>query len=304
VARYRLRFHLQEVDLQRGVTLLGRSEDCEVTIEDPLVSRRHARILLDGDDVTLEDLGSRNGVRVNGKVVRGSLKLSDGDRVRIGTQEFVFCRFEAENARRAKTTGVLRLCAQCKLPYAREMVSCPNCGATEQTDEETLSGTFGASSQHSWSVQLLIEALEKAVALGRPADTDRILRRATLTLEERIAMGGSINPDQIVPIARVAASLCMEQDDPTWGMWIASFYTRAAIFPPAPVSEELARLLAKHSQLKDSIEPLIARARMLDGSPSRDDSEALARLTRRVLTGEDTGQFEVSEAATQVPPKN
>jgi hypothetical protein len=304
VARYRLRFHLQEVDLQRGITLIGRSEDCEVTIEDPLVSRPHARIVVDGDDITLEDLGSRNGVRLNSKPVRGSAKLTDGDRVRIGTQEFVFCRFEAEAARRAKTTGVLRLCAACKLPYAREMVACPNCGATEQTDEETLSGTFGASSQHSWSVQLLIEALEKAVALSRPVDTDRILRRATLTLEERVAMGGSLNPEQIVPIARVAASLCLEQDDPTWGMWIASFYTRAAVFPPAPVSEDLVRLLGKHPQLKESIEPLIARARLLDGSPSRDDSEALARLTRRVLTGEDTGQFEAAEGPTAVPPKN
>lgn len=304
MARYRLRFHLQEVDLQRGITLIGRSEDCEVTIEDPLVSRRHARILVDGDDITLEDLGSRNGVRLNGKSIKGSAKLTDGDRVRIGTQEFVFCRFEAEAARRAKTTGVLRLCAKCKLPYAREMVSCPNCGATEQTDEETLSGTFGASSQHSWSVQLLIEALDKAIGLARPADTDRILRRATLLLEERLASGGSINPEQIVPIAGVAAALCAEQEDATWGMWIASFYTRAAIFPPAKVSESLGTLLGKHPDLKDSIDPLIARARLLDGTPPREDSEALARLTRRVLTGDDTGQFEVIDKVTAAPSKS
>jgi pSer/pThr/pTyr-binding forkhead associated (FHA) protein len=303
VARYRLRFHLQEVDLQRGVTLIGRSEDCEVTIEDPLVSRRHARILIDGDDVTLEDLGSRNGVRLNGKPLRGSARVVDGDRVRIGTQEFVLCRFEADAARRAKTTGVLRLCAHCKLPYAREMVSCPNCGATEQTDDETLSGSFGASSQHSWSVQLLIEALEKAILLQRPADADRILRRATTLLEERMASGGTVNAEQIVPLARVAARLCVDQDDPAWGTWIASFYTRAAIFPPAVISEDLARLLNKYVELKEFVDPLIARARLLDGTPSREDSDALARLSRRAAAADDTGQFE-AEKPTAVPPKN
>ena len=66
MARYRLRFLLQEFDLPRGATLIGRSSDCHVTIEDPLVSRQHARIVIDGDDATLQDLGSRNGVKLNG----------------------------------------------------------------------------------------------------------------------------------------------------------------------------------------------------------------------------------------------
>src|SRR5580693_10224660 len=94
MTRYRLRFHLQEVDLHQGVTYIGRSEECGVTIEDPLVSRRHARIIYEGDDVTIEDLGSRNGVRVNGRPLQGSVSLTDGDRVRIGTQDFVFCRIQ------------------------------------------------------------------------------------------------------------------------------------------------------------------------------------------------------------------
>ena len=58
MARYRLRFLLQEFDLPRGATILGRSSDCHVTIEDPLVSRQHARIMVRGEEATLEDLGS------------------------------------------------------------------------------------------------------------------------------------------------------------------------------------------------------------------------------------------------------
>ena len=303
MARFRLRFHLQEIDLQRGVTLIGRSEECEVTIEDPLVSRRHARILIEGDAATLEDLGSRNGVKVNGKSMKAPTRLDDGDRVRIGTQEFVFLRVDADQARRARTTGVLRLCAQCKLPYARELIACPSCGATEQTDEETLSGSFGAASQYSWSVQLLIEALEKAESLGRREDAERILRRATTMLEERLVSGGRIQKELVPPLARAAARAGLATGDASWGSWIASFYARAGLFPPAAVSDDLARLVARFADLRETVRELVDRSRRLDGTPPREDTDAMARLTRRVSAGDDTGGFE-AEKPTAIPPKN
>src|SRR3954469_23152323 len=91
LARFRLRFLLQEIDLPQGDTVIGRSATCQVTIEDPLVSREHARIRIAGDRATIEDLGSRNGVQVAGVAIAGLHSLRDGERVRIGTQEMVFC---------------------------------------------------------------------------------------------------------------------------------------------------------------------------------------------------------------------
>ena len=125
VARYRLRFLLQEFDLPRGATILGRSSDCHVTIEDPLVSRHHARIVLEGDRAVVYDLNSRNGVKVNGAAVKDPVELKDGDRLRIGTQELVFCRVEAAPNASAKTTGFLRHCARCRMPYPQEAGACP-----------------------------------------------------------------------------------------------------------------------------------------------------------------------------------
>lgn len=281
MARYRLRFHLQEVDLRHGITYIGRSEECEVTIEDPLVSRRHARILFEGDNVILEDLGSRNGVRVNGSPVQTAQSLVDGDRVRIGTQDFVFCRVQQRAVERhSKTTGVLRLCGQCKAPYAREMISCPNCGTAEQADEETLSGAFGPVSQYAWSVQLLMEALEKALGLDRLADADRILRRATALLEERLASGEKVQPVQLAPLALAAERICNATGAVTWGIWLSEFCVRAEIFPPAAVSDRLAALRLRHSELSEPIERLLAYCRGVDGSPEREDREAIVRLTR------------------------
>ncbi len=277
MSRFRLRFHLQEIDLQGGITTLGRSEECEFTIEDPLVSRRHAQISVDGDEVRLIDLGSRNGVRLNGRPVTGSAPLQDGDRVRIGTQDLVFTRVvpRANAANLNRTTGVLRLCAQCKLPFARETTSCPHCGAIEQTDDETLSGTFGHESQHSWSVQLLLDATDKALGMGRVPDADRMLRRATGLFEDRISEGGPVEPEQVARAAMVAARVCEATKEPSWGGWIAQFYRRAALLPPANVAERLGQLAEAHAELKDLIAE-IGRASP-ESDLTRDDVNARVR---------------------------
>jgi predicted component of type VI protein secretion system len=130
-ARYRLRFLLQEFDLPTGHTLIGRGDDCHITIFDPAISRRHARIFVDAEHAFLEDLGSRNGCRVNGIPLKGTIELTDGDRLRIGTQELVLSEVKATtSAVIHRQTGSLCFCASCRAAYAKEMDSCPHCGST------------------------------------------------------------------------------------------------------------------------------------------------------------------------------
>jgi hypothetical protein len=283
VARYRLRFLLQEFDLPRGTTLIGRSSDCQVTIEDPLVSRQHARILNDGEVAKVEDLGSRNGVKLNGIAVKQEATLKDGDRLRIGTQELVFCKVEATAASSAKTTGFLRHCSTCRLPYPREMVACPNCGAAESADsvaeEDTLSGQFGASSQGAWSVQLLIEVLEKALSLGRAADAERILRRATAQIEERVLEGDKIDPRQLQALSIAAAKMSLDSGEPTWGSWVAQIHRRMSVVPPRPVVESLAGLVARYpDEVGDAVEDLAAHCRGTLHAMSPEQAESVSRL--------------------------
>lgn len=64
--------------------LIGRSSELDMVLVEDMVSRRHARISVDGEQVTIEDLGSTNGTFVNGERVK-RMGLSDGDRVLIGT---------------------------------------------------------------------------------------------------------------------------------------------------------------------------------------------------------------------------
>jgi putative peptide zinc metalloprotease protein len=68
---------------------VGRAPDSDVRLDDPSVSRRHARLRVDGDVPAIEDAGSRSGTWVDDHRVSGAETLTDGARVRVGDQELV-----------------------------------------------------------------------------------------------------------------------------------------------------------------------------------------------------------------------
>ena len=63
---------------------MGRDEDADIRVDEPLVSRRHARIERRGDGWVVVDLGSTNLTRVNGQRVRRERELEDGDELQFG----------------------------------------------------------------------------------------------------------------------------------------------------------------------------------------------------------------------------
>jgi hypothetical protein len=75
---------------QRRV-VLGRSRDCDIQLNDANASRRHAELRQEGASYWIVDLGSTNGMEVNGKRVKRA-KLSDGDTITIGSTDVTFGR--------------------------------------------------------------------------------------------------------------------------------------------------------------------------------------------------------------------
>lgn len=79
-----------EIEVSAAGTVLGRSSQCDVRLEDPNASRQHARISASDGAWRLEDLGSTNGVLVNGARVAGSTPLKSGDRIQLGHTDLTF----------------------------------------------------------------------------------------------------------------------------------------------------------------------------------------------------------------------
>jgi ABC-type multidrug transport system ATPase subunit len=68
--------------------VIGRSSDCDLVLEDVMVSRRHARIQQKDGKVWIEDLNSSNGVYINGKKINSKQQVTEKDKVRIGLFSF------------------------------------------------------------------------------------------------------------------------------------------------------------------------------------------------------------------------
>jgi Protein of unknown function (DUF3662)/FHA domain len=78
-------------ELQKQSIVIGRSKDCDIRVSDPNVSRRHAEIRQEGSAYWIVDLGSTNGISVNGHALKRA-KLDDEDRITLGSTELVFKR--------------------------------------------------------------------------------------------------------------------------------------------------------------------------------------------------------------------
>ena len=92
----------QVIDVDEGAEILvGRSSAATIQIDDPKVSREHARIIRRDGALQLVDLGSRNGTRVNGKPARGlTLPLASGDTIGVGQTEILVAETAGQRDRR------------------------------------------------------------------------------------------------------------------------------------------------------------------------------------------------------------
>jgi hypothetical protein len=72
-----------------GVTL-GRSRECDIVLQDPNVSRKHAEVRPRGGSWVVSDLGSTNGSRLNGRSIEGSEVVKPGDQIELGSTRLTF----------------------------------------------------------------------------------------------------------------------------------------------------------------------------------------------------------------------
>jgi len=104
---YWLRHRGTAYPVHRGDCILGRAPHCFLVLSAEQVSREHAIVRLVGDGFEVEDLGSRNGLSVNGRRVEGRRRLEPGDVLEIGGERLeVVRRVSRDQAATAQGDGV------------------------------------------------------------------------------------------------------------------------------------------------------------------------------------------------------
>ena len=211
-ARFWLRFGDHDVELPQGETVLGRSVKCQLVIDDPLVSRSHARIVVNGSRVGIEDLGSANGVLVNGERLAGTREIVQGDRVALGQQSFE-----------------LYVAAPSDRPKRDERMSARTLSGLKSSDVRVESQDVGVTdaTRRGDALDLLAGVAEKVLSLGRGEEAERILATYLRNFLLQARQNGSIEPELAEKAATYAVRLGEATGKGSWIDYVFELYTVA-----------------------------------------------------------------------------
>ena len=249
-ARYALNYRTGSAPLLKTETTIGRSASCDVVLDSALVSRRHARILMSDAGLFIEDLGSRNGIIVNGTLVRGSARLSIGDRLRIGPEilELVEQASDGTDESTVEPRRVLddrkatlssepsaaRLAARLSSPAPSNML--PSADDAEPEDDATRRADI---------LELLSNTVDKSFAYGKGQEAERLLSGHLMARLQQARRGSILPPEMVTRAARYAVRLAAVTEKPSWLDYVVSLYTALAQPLPLPIVDEMYALVRK-----------------------------------------------------------
>ncbi|MEO5729589.1 MAG: FHA domain-containing protein [Byssovorax sp.] len=235
----RLRYLAHDLEVPVGQFLIGRTPECQLSLDDPLVSRRHAILMIQNDGVFVQDLGSRNGVFING--VRAELRtpVSDGDVIRIGTQELVLSGIKEVPSAPKPTQGKYDMIATMQDVRVNELLEDidPPTSVTPRRPR-----TDPGRRVHGLS--LIGGVADKALQLGRTEEAERLLTRS---LQEAItkARAGNLPLEHAEKAAFYATRLAAGTKRGGWIDYVFELYTLLRAQLPARLVDELYAVMRK-----------------------------------------------------------
>jgi predicted component of type VI protein secretion system len=285
LSRFRLRYLHHDLEMSEGEFAVGRNASCQLSLDDPLVSRRHALLVVSGDTVTVRDLGSRNGVLVNGEKIDGTVTVGDGDRILIGAQEMTLVAMSGASPQPRRNRSLNRTMP--KLPIAPESDAPPPMPPPMPSSAEarrmltappqihsTAPPTEGSGAHHlpegdseismirrQDAFTLLSGVADKALAMGRAVEAERILASPLADVIEASRAGKPLTPPLVDQAARFSAKLATATGKGTWADYVIELYAAQKRPVPAPVIDELYNALRRVAsidlpKLRDYIEAL------------------------------------------------
>jgi len=276
--RYRLRYRSADLVIPVGDFVIGRSSNCDLAIDDAVVSRRHAVLHVDPIGMSLEDLGSSNGVHVNGRRVEGSQKLGHLDRISIGSHEIVILQISGATVGQA--TMKIRICLNCTRPLEGQPSICPHCGQdplSRPAEGAPAPALVPIKSEASASFRMLGPIADKAMGMGRFEEAERLL---ATHLEAMLRGASAATPRSTVEDGtRIALRLGKGLGSPRWLTFLFDLNTAAERILDRKTVEDL-HTLARKIGYRDvaSLRAYLAWIRSRESSISASDRFVLRRL--------------------------
>jgi len=235
---FRLRHLQHNFELTPGEFVIGRSAECQLALDDPLVSRKHAMLAISAESVVIKDLSSRNGVVVNGIKIDTSRILLDGDRIVIGSQEMTIIawrpnKIDDANYMARRRTGTQTLSNVLPAHMQERIASEPVKESAKRVD----------------SFPLLSTLADKALALGRPEDAERILSSVMAEVLKNAQAGKAPANDAIDQAAQYGVRLAGATGKGSWVDYVVALFTAVHRPIPAPLVDELHVVLRKTSAI-------------------------------------------------------
>src|SRR5580698_8315887 len=201
--RFRLRYLHHDLVLSEGQFAVGRSAGCQLSLDDPLVSRRHALLVVSRDGVTIEDLQSRNGVIVNGPQ---ELTLLEG----------------RESAGRETASHQMGKRTLPKMPAAPELMAAERASSVPPSETPMLGDVDAEPSmvRRADAFNLLGGVAEKALAMGRADEAERLLASPLADVVEASRAGKRLSPWLVDMAARFAAKLATSTAKGAWADYV------------------------------------------------------------------------------------
>lgn len=242
--RFRLRYQSHDLEIPPGEFVVGRSGDCQLALEDPLISRRHAAFVASTERLSVEDLGSRNGVKVNGVRIHGRVDLKAGDLVAIGSQDLVVI-------------------------VVADRVEEPRRPAVTMTSEVGDPGH---------SLALLSGVIDKALAMSRNEEAEKILQN--LLSDTLMAItAGRRDPNTLADATKYALRVAEATGRHSWIDWVFTAHHLSQRVLPTQTVDELYTLVRKvRYPVTQAVKNYVAALRERTAQMSPTERFALQRI--------------------------
>src|SRR4029079_13637626 len=235
--RFRLRYLQHDLELNEGTFAVGRNASCQLSLDDPLVSLRDALFEVLASQVSIEDLNSRNGVIVNGHRIDAKVSLNVGDRILIGSQELTLlaARDGAANVTGGGGVG--------KMTLPKMKISTPSSAfpAISSIDSDPEPSMVRRADQF----KLLSGVAEKALAMGKAGEAERLLASALADVIEATRAGRPLPPTLVDQAAKFSAKLATATGKGGWADYVIELYAAQKRPCPAHVIDELYNAIRK-----------------------------------------------------------